>query len=85
MIEEFERIILTEDLPGTDLRKGDVGVVVEIYNEGEGYEVAFFALNGETVAVDPEKKPSASGYQKRNFKRPEYRSSLRSSPLWRKP
>ncbi|WP_247237752.1 DUF4926 domain-containing protein [Telluribacter sp. SYSU D00476] len=52
MIKEFERIILTEDIPGTELRKGDVGVVVEIYNEGEGYEVEFFALNGDTVAVE---------------------------------
>ena len=52
MIKEFERIILTEDIPGTDLKKGDVGVVVEIYNQGEGYEVEFFALNGDTVAVE---------------------------------
>ncbi|GAB3168242.1 DUF4926 domain-containing protein [Telluribacter humicola] len=52
MIKEFERVILTEDIPGTELRKGDVGVVVEIYNEGEGYEVEFFALNGDTVAVE---------------------------------
>ncbi|PRY00085.1 uncharacterized protein DUF4926 [Pontibacter ummariensis] len=52
MIKEFERVILTEDIPGTELKKGDVGVVVEIYNGGEGYEVEFFALNGDTVAVE---------------------------------
>ena len=52
MIKEFETIILTEDIPGTDLKKGDMGVVVEIYNQGEGYEVEFFALNGDTVAVE---------------------------------
>lgn len=52
MIKEFERILLTEDIPSTDLKKGDVGVVVEIYNQGEGYEVEFFALNGDTVAVE---------------------------------
>lgn len=52
MIKEFERVILTEDIPGSDLKRGDVGVVVEIYGEGEGYEVEFFALNGETVAVE---------------------------------
>lgn len=52
MIKEFERVILTEDIPGTELKKGDVGVVVEIYNGGEGYEVEFFALNGETIAVE---------------------------------
>lgn len=52
MIKKFERVVLTEDLPGTELRKGDVGVVVEIYQDGEGYEVEFFALNGETMAVE---------------------------------
>jgi hypothetical protein len=52
MIKELERIILTEDIPGTDLKRGDVGVVVEIYNEGEGYEVEFFALNGDTLTVE---------------------------------
>jgi len=52
MIKEFETIILTEDIPGTDLKKGDMGIVVEIYNQGEGYEVEFFALNGDTVAVE---------------------------------
>ena len=52
MIKEFERIILTEDIPNTELKKGDVGVVVQIYNEGEGYEIEFFALNGDTLAVE---------------------------------
>ena len=52
MIKEFDRIILTEDIPGTDLKRGDVGVIVEIYNGGEGYEVEFFALNGDTLAVE---------------------------------
>ncbi len=31
MILKFERVVLTEYLPDTELRKGDVGVVVEIY------------------------------------------------------
>ncbi len=52
MIKKFERVVLTEYLPGSGLRKGDVGVVVEIYQEGEGFEVEFIALTGETVAVE---------------------------------
>ena len=56
MIQKFERVVLTEDLPGTELQKGDVGVVVEIYQEGEGYELEFFALTGETVAVETLRK-----------------------------
>lgn len=52
MITPYKRIILTEDIPGTGLKQGDVGVVVEVYNNGEGYEVEFFASNGDTVAVE---------------------------------
>lgn len=52
MIKEYERVVLTEDLPNTDLRKDDVGVVVMIYNEGKAYEVEFFSLDGETIAVE---------------------------------
>lgn len=52
MIAEYERVILTKDIPKADLKAGDVGVVVEIYNDGEGYEVEFFASNGDTVAVE---------------------------------
>ena len=51
MIKNFDRIILTEDLEGEGLKLGDVGTVVEIYNQGEGYEVEFFTLKGETRAV----------------------------------
>lgn len=52
MIGPYERVILTEDIPGTKLKQGDVGVVVEVYRNGEGYEVEFFASNGDTVAVE---------------------------------
>jgi hypothetical protein len=52
MIAAYERVVLTEDIPNTNLKQGDVGVVVEVYNNGEGYEVEFFASNGDTVAVE---------------------------------
>jgi len=52
MIAPYERVILTEDIPGTELKQGDVGVVVEVYQKGKGYEVEFFASNGNTVAVE---------------------------------
>jgi hypothetical protein len=51
----YQRAVLTRDLPGERLRTGDVGVLVEHHPAGatvpEGYEVEFFAANGETVAV----------------------------------
>jgi hypothetical protein len=51
MIAELERVILTEDLPEYGLKAGDIGTVVLIHREGEGYEVEFAALDGETLAV----------------------------------
>ncbi|MBI3393911.1 MAG: DUF4926 domain-containing protein [Nitrospirae bacterium] len=51
MIQELERVVLTEDLPGQSLRKGDIGTVVLVHRGGEGFEVEFVTLDGETVAV----------------------------------
>jgi hypothetical protein len=51
MIAELDRVILTEDLPQYGLKAGDIGTVVLIHREGEGYEVEFAALDGETLAV----------------------------------
>ena len=51
MIETLERVVLTNNLPERGLRAGDVGTIVLIHNQGEGYEVEFVALDGETIAV----------------------------------
>ena len=51
MIAELDRVVLTEDLPEYGLQAGDIGTVVLIHHEGEGYEVEFAALDGETLAV----------------------------------
>lgn len=51
MINEYDNIVLTEDLPDSGLTKGDVGVVVHIHKGGEAYEVEFLAMDGSTVAV----------------------------------
>lgn len=51
----FSRVILTHDLPESNLVEGDVGVVVEFHKRTPerkaGYEIEFFAANGQTVAV----------------------------------
>jgi len=51
----FERVVLLRDLPEDGLRAGDVGTLVERYPASRvtaaGYEVEFFAANGDTVAV----------------------------------
>ena len=51
MIEELERVALTDDLPDRGLKAGDIGMVVHIYGGHKGYEVEFVTLNGEPVAL----------------------------------
>lgn len=51
MIAELDEIILDCDLPKHNLARGDLGTVVLVHNQGEGYEVEFMTLDGETVAV----------------------------------
>jgi len=51
MINEHDRVVLTEDVPREGLKAGDVGTVVQIHVGGEAYEVEFICLDGQTVAV----------------------------------
>jgi hypothetical protein len=51
MIAELDRVILTEDLLEYKLKAGDIGTVVLLHQGGEGYEVEFATLDGETLAV----------------------------------
>ena len=43
--------MLTANVPDEGLVAGDVGTVVHIHKGGEGYEVEFMTLTGETVAT----------------------------------
>lgn len=51
----FTRVVLTQDLPEENLLAGDMGTTVEHHpatdDHPEGYEVEFFAGNGDTLAV----------------------------------
>lgn len=51
MIKEHDCVVLTTNLPDEGLEAGDIGTVVHIHKGGEGYEVEFMTLTGETVAV----------------------------------
>ena len=51
MIQEHDCVVLTADFPDEGLVAGDVGTVVHIHKGGEGYEVEFMTLTGETVAI----------------------------------
>jgi hypothetical protein len=51
MIKEHDCVVLTANVPDDGLEAGDVGTVVHIHKGGEGYEVEFITLTGETVAI----------------------------------
>ena len=51
MLLEHERIVLTADIPEEGLKAGDVGTIVHIYPKHAAYEVEFFSLDGDTIAV----------------------------------
>jgi hypothetical protein len=50
MLEEMEIVVLTVDLPEYHLKAGDVGTIVLVHGEGEGYEVEFMN-KGEALAI----------------------------------
>jgi hypothetical protein len=51
MIEELASVVLTTDMPERGLLTGDIGTVVLVHQQGQGYTVEFVTLGGETVAV----------------------------------
>jgi hypothetical protein len=46
----LDTVVLDRDLPDLDLRRGDLGAVVQIYKE-DGIEVEFVAASGRTEAL----------------------------------
>ena len=51
MINELDRVVLAADLPEHGLKSGDIGTVVLVHREGEGFTVEFITLEGDTIAV----------------------------------
>ncbi len=50
-IKLLDVVALTEDLPGEKLYEGQVGTVVEVYRDGEAYEVEFVDREGRTYGL----------------------------------
>jgi hypothetical protein len=46
----LDTVVLDRDLPEVGLRRGDLGAVVEVYDD-DGLEVEFVAASGRTQAV----------------------------------
>lgn len=51
MFEELDTVVLNKNLEKYNLKKGDVGTLVHIYEKGKAFEVEFVAANGRTVGV----------------------------------
>ena len=51
MIHELETVILSRDVEEYNLRAGDIGTAVHVYNNNAAYEVEFITGSGETIAV----------------------------------
>lgn len=50
-MELLDVVVLTKDLPDLNLRKGQVGTIVEAY-ESDDFEVEFVDLQGKTYALE---------------------------------
>ena len=51
MLEEHDRVVLTDDVADPGLEAGDVGTIVHVHRGGEAFEVEFLTLDGHTAAL----------------------------------
>ena len=51
MIKDLDLVALTRPVAEHRLEPGDVGTVVMVHDEGNGYTVEFATFSGKTVAV----------------------------------
>lgn len=51
VFKELEIVELSHDIPKHNLKKGEKGTIVEIYKNGEAYEVEFANKEGKTIAL----------------------------------
>lgn len=51
MFEELETVVLRHDIEKHNLREGDMGAVVNVYDDGKAAEVEFVTATGKTVAL----------------------------------
>jgi ribosomal 30S subunit maturation factor RimM len=53
MINELDLVALTVDLPEYKLKTGDIGTVVDVYAQGNTYQIEVTTVRGKTIAVVP--------------------------------
>jgi len=52
MLRELDLAALRKNLPAYGLIAGDIGTVVQVYRDGEAFEVEFMTTDGRTLAVE---------------------------------
>lgn len=52
MIKEFDVVVLTRDIDGTHLKRGDLGTIVDVLADGKAYIVEFLLEGGFTAALE---------------------------------
>ena len=67
MIRELDCVVLTSEIPEYGLKPGDVGTVVLVHRSGDGYEVEFETLDGESIAVVSISAPQLRPISKREI------------------
>ena len=63
-LKEYERFVLTEDVPSEGLHAGDLGTVVMVHDNPPGYRGEFTWLDGRTrtiVGLSPHQVRRAKG------------------------
>ena len=66
-IRELDRVILDVNLPKSKLKKGDIGTVVMVHKNGEGFEVEFMTLDGKTLTVETLKSSQLKEIRRRQI------------------
>ena len=51
MLSEHSMVVLKREMADAGLAAGDVGAIVQVYGQGEAYEVEFVDGDGSTVAL----------------------------------
>ncbi|GAB3984397.1 DUF4926 domain-containing protein [Spirosoma terrae] len=51
-MNEFDLVVLQEDMTDGRLKAGDVGTILTVYSEGKAFEVEFVTLTGEAIAIE---------------------------------
>lgn len=52
MFNEFDVIVVLEEIPGSEIKPGDVGTILRPVGNSQGYEVEFLNFGGDTIAIE---------------------------------